>query len=127
MTTYVGQSGGGIGYMGLPGWSLEFDTWCNGWDATCEDHVSFHIDGDVYAPQLTTVVPNLEDDQWHDARVVMDGQDLTVELDGFLVLEQTVTGNTNFQAYVGFTGATGSATNLQLIDELIVIDYACDE
>ncbi len=127
MTTYVGQSGGGIGYMGLPGWSLEFDTWCNGWDATCEDHFSFHIDGDVYAPQLTTVVPNLEDDQWHDARVVMDGQDLTVELDGFLVLEQTVTGNTNFQAYVGFTGATGSATNLQLIDELIVIDYACDE
>lgn len=29
MSTYVGSTGGGIGYGGLPGWSLEVDTWYN--------------------------------------------------------------------------------------------------
>ena len=128
MTTYVGQSGGGIGYMGLPGWSLEFDTYCNGWDTTCNDHVSFHTDGDVYSPQHTTTIPDIEDNAWHDARVVMDGNLLTVELDGAVVLNAvTVTGATNFSGYVGFTGATGSLTNQQLVDELVVTNYACEE
>lgn len=128
MTTYVGESGGGIGYMGLPGWSVEFDTYYNGWDTTSSDHVSFHTDGDVYTPQHTAVVPELEDNAWHEAHIVMDGNLLTVELDGTVILNAvTVTGATSFPAYVGFTGATGGATNLQLVDELTVTNYACEE
>ena len=30
MTTYVGELGGGLGYKGLPGWSVEIDTYHNG-------------------------------------------------------------------------------------------------
>lgn len=128
MTTYVGQSGGGIGYLGLPGWSLELDTWYNGWDETSTDHVSFHIDGDVYSPQHTANLPNLEDNQWHEAIITMDGNELTVSIDGTKYLDAvTVSGNTSFPAYIGFTGATGAAMNLQLIDELVVTDYACEE
>ena len=128
MTTYVGQSGGGIGYLGLPGWSLELDTWHNGWDQTSADHLSFHIDGDVYSPQHTTNLPNLEDNKWHEAIITMDGNELTVSIDGTTYIDAaTVSGNTSFPAYIGFTGATGAAVNLQLIDELVVTDYACDE
>ena len=58
----------------------------------------------------------------------MDGNELTVSIDGTTYIDAvTVSGNTSFPAYIGFTGATGAAVNLQLIDELVVTDYACDE
>ena len=86
MSTFVGGTGNGLGYAGLPGWTVEFDTYCNVIDETCDDHVSFHLDGDHTIPQFTTVVPNLENDQWQPVRVVMDGSHLTVTLDGVEIL-----------------------------------------
>ena len=127
MSTFVGGTGNGLGYAGLPGWTVEFDTYCNaGIDETCDDHVSFHLDGDHTIPQFTTVVPNLENDQWQPVRVVMDGSQLTVTLDGVEILSETVEGLTSFTGYVGFTAATGSYTNSHLVDALTVTQYVCE-
>ena len=44
MTTFLGESGGGIGYGGLPGWTIEIDAYYNGGaDPTPNDHLALHL------------------------------------------------------------------------------------
>lgn len=128
MTSFVGSTGGGIGYYGMPGWSLEVDTWYNGEynDPTTEDHLSVHIDGDVANPVTWATLPEMEDGAWHTlAATVSDGW-MTVTVDGVTYIDQAITGLTSFPAYVGFTAATGASTNYHLIDALAVERYVCD-
>lgn len=129
MTGFVGASGGGIGYMGLPGWSIEVDTWYNAEynDPTQEDHVSFHVDGDVSNPLAWAALPEMEDGAWHEMVAQVSGIHATVAIDGVTYLDQDIPQITSFPAYVGFTGGTGSYTNYHLIDSLTVTDYVCEE
>ena len=128
MTTYVGGAGGGIGYMGLPGWSVEVDTYFNdGADPTSADHVSVHLDGDYYSPVAWAALPEMEDNNWHQMSVTVSGTWMTVTIDGTTWLDQTISGLTAFPAYVGFTGATGSLTNDHLIDALEVEKFVCED
>ena len=62
MTSFFGDSGGGIGYLGLPGWSIEIDNYYNGHDPTPEDHLTFSFDGNIYSPEAWVVLPDLEDE-----------------------------------------------------------------
>jgi len=132
MTTYQGAAGGAIGYGGLPGWSVEIDTWDNTGDPglsepTRADHVSFVIDGasnglgEVYAD-----IHEVEDGQWHEMQVNMAGTHLTVSIDGIPYIDQEVEGVTAFPAHVGFTAATGNVTNYHLIDALVVERFVCE-
>ena len=129
MTGFVGTSGGGIGYGGLPGWSLEADTYYNGDnnDPTPEDHLSLHFDGNVSSPQVWAALPDLEDNQWHHMVVSVVAPHITVEIDNHVYIDQDVPGNYSFPAYVGFTAATGSLTNYHLIDSLVVTEYVCGD
>lgn len=129
MTGFVGSTGGGIGYAGLPGWSIEVDTYYNGayYDPTTADHLSVHIDGDNTAYVAWSALPEMEDGSWHTMAVTMSGGWLTVEIDGTAYIDQAVSGISNFPAYVGFTAATGSLTNYHLIDALEVEKYVCEE
>jgi hypothetical protein len=129
MTSFVGQSGGGIGYQGLPGWSIEVDTYDNGIgnDPTSADHVSFHFDGNVYNPVAWSALPEMEDGQWHRLVAEVVAPHVRVEIDGVVYIDQDIAGNYAFPAYVGFTGATGSLTNYHLIDSLIVTEYVCGD
>ncbi len=126
MTSFVGIYGGGLGYMTLPGWSVEVDNWFNGWDPTIEDHISVHIDGDVRQPILWRALPDMEDGRWHTMRVRANGDMLTVTIDGTVYIDQIVPELSAFPAYVGFTAATGGATQNHLIDSLEVRGTACD-
>jgi len=126
MTSFVGGYGGGIGYAGLPGWTVEVDNWYNGIDPTVEDHVSVHIDGDVSRPILWRALPDMEDGRWHTMRVRAYGDMLTVTIDGTVYINQLVPELSSFPAYVGFTAATGGATQNHLIDSLEVRGTACD-
>lgn len=128
MTGYVGASGGGIGYMGLPGWSIEVDTWYNSEnnDPTPNDHVSVHVDGNAGTPLAWAELPEMEDGAWHTMTVSVVGTHVTVEIDGGTWIDQEVSGITSFPAYVGFTAGTGAATNYHLIDALEVTRYVCD-
>ena len=127
MTGFVGSTGGGIGYAGMPGWSIEVDTYQNSSDPTASDHVAFTFDGNVNAPVLWSPLPEMEDGQWHSMRVEVNDPHVLVEIDGTVYIDDTVSGNLAFPAYVGFTAATGSLTNFHLIDSLTVTEQVCQE
>ncbi len=128
MSGFVGGTGGGIGYAGLPGWSVEVDTWYNGehYDPTTEDHLSVHIDGNVNSPQAWAALPEMEDGAWHTMQVSVSGTWMRVSIDGTPYIDQNIGGLANFPAYVGFTAATGSMTNYHLIDALLVEGTICE-
>ena len=127
MTGFVGSTGGGIGYGGMPGWSIEVDTYYNSTDPTSEDHVAFAFDGNVNAPVIWAAIPDMEDGQWHSMHVTVSDPHILVEIDGVAYLNQDISGNLNFSAYVGFTAATGSLTNYHRIDSLVVTEEVCSE
>ena len=127
MSGFVGNTGGGIGYGGLPGWSIEVDTYYNGHDPTAQDHIAFSLDGDVTNPLIWAALPEMEDEQWHHMKVTVAAPNVYAEIDGNTYLDATIGGNLNFNAYVGFTAGTGSLTNYHLIDSLMVTELVCEE
>jgi hypothetical protein len=128
MTGFVGEVGGGLGYKGLPGWSVEIDTYYNSEysDPTPMDHVSFHLNGDVYNPLLWATLPEMEDGKWHEMSVSVSGTTVVVDVDGVNYINGTVSGITAFPAYVGFSASTGALTNSHLIDALEVTRSVCE-
>lgn len=133
MTSYQGDVGGAIGYGGLPGWSVEVDTWDNTGDPglaepSRADHVSFVLDGASDGIGVISAdIHEVEDEQWHEMQVDMFGSHLTVTIDGIIYIDQVVDGVTPFPAHLGFTAATGNVTNDHLIDGLKVERFVCDE
>ena len=135
MTTFLGGTGCGIGYGGdasctagpaLPGWSIEVDTYFNpGQDPTAEDHVMFTFDGDVDDPAIWAPLPEMEDNGWHDMKVVVNAPRVTVTIDGVDYIDAELGGHFAFPSYVGFTAGTGGATNRHLIDSLTVTETVC--
>jgi len=129
MTSFVGGTGGGIGYYGLPGWSVEIDTYYNSShsDPTTADHLSVHLDGNVNDPQAWAALPEMEDGAWHLASVAVVGNHITVQIDGVPYIDQVVDGLSPFPAYVGFTASTGALNNYHLIDSLEVEGFICED
>jgi hypothetical protein len=129
MSGFVGSTGGGIGYAGLPGWSIEVDTWYNGEynDPTQGDHLSVHIDGNSHSFATWAALPEMEDGNWHQMAVTVSGSWMTVSVDGTTYIDESISGLGAFPAYVGFTAATGAATNWHLIDSLEVEGLVCDD
>lgn len=127
MTGFVGSSGGGIGYGGLPGWSVEVDTYYNGYDPTPEDHVAFSWNGDVSAHTVWAALPEMENNGWHSMQVNVQAPRVRVTIDGTTYINQDVSGDFNFPAYVGFAAGTGSLTNNHRIDALVVTELSCEE
>ncbi len=127
MTGFVGSTGGGIGYQGLPGWTIEVDTWYNAEysDPTQLDHISFHLDGS-YTVLAWAPLPEMEDGNWHAMSVVVSGVHVTAAIDGVTYLDFDAPRSLSFPAYVGFTAATGSYTNYHLIDALVVTESVCE-
>ena len=137
MSGYLGGSGCGIGYGGgngctdgpaLPGWSIEVDTYYNSEvDPTAEDHVAFSFDGQVGDYAAWAALPELEDTGWHTMSVTVAAPHVTVVIDGVTYIDDDLSGDFSFPAYVGFTAGTGGLTNYHLIDSLVVSEYACEE
>ena len=127
MTSFFGDTGGGIGYANLPGWSIEVDNYYNGHDPTEADHLTFSFDGDVYSPEVWVALPEMEDGNWHQMRVMVQAPYVFVEIDHVTYIDQVISGFYNFDAYVGFTAATGSLTNEHLIDSLVVTEQVCGD
>lgn len=137
MTTFLGGTGCGIGYGGdasctdgpaLPGWSIEVDTFDNGTgvEPTSNDHLAFTFDGDVDDYVAWAELPEMEDTGWHEMTVLVVAPQVTVSIDGTTYIDTTLSGDFNFDAYVGFTAGTGGLTNKHLIDSLTVTETVCE-
>ena len=127
MTTFLGQSGGGIGYGGLPGWTIEIDTYYNGGaDPTPEDHLAFTFDGNANGYVLWAALPEMEDTGWHTIKIQVNAPHVYVEVDNIPYIDDVVEGWIDFNAIVGFTAGTGGATNRHAIKSLIVSDTNCE-
>lgn len=136
MTTFLGPTGCGLGYgsagcttgAGLPGWSIEVDTYDNGlpYDPTSSDHLAFTFDGRADAPSVWAALPEMEDGAWHTMSVDVTAPHVTVSIDGTAYIDQDILGDYDFDAYIGFTASTGALTNKHLVDSLTVTEYVCE-
>lgn len=121
----VGSSGGGLGYQGIPNSvGIEFDTWNNGGvDQNSSNHVGIDLSGDIASVALATVPVDMNNGNvwsaWVDYNGVTDllevrlaeGENAARPGSAYLSYTVdliTVLGTPN--AYVGFSAATGAAS-----------------
>lgn len=125
----IGNAGAGLGAAGLlNGLAIQFDTWQN---ANQGDIAAEHTDFVTTDPRATTyrlsgqvALNNLTDGHWHNVHVswIAATQTLAYTFDGQQVGQLQLTpaqfasyfGGSNY-AYLGFTGATGGASDLHQI------------
>lgn len=134
-TEALGQSGGGIGFLGedfQPAFAIEFDTYQNAdFGDPIGDHIAMVSNGSVNHLLGTAIAgpvqadafnPNIEDGEDHQGRVTWDPIDQVVRvyfdcelrLEGFIDLVGDIFNGQN-QVYFGFTAGTGGANNLQTV------------
>lgn len=131
-------SGGALGYGVGGNWGdwdgdafhIEFDTWYNQLnnverhtDPTRENHIAVMLNGDPGTHHLWAEIPNIEDQQWHDVEINVNGASVLVLLDGAVVIDGQIDGLNFKGGYIGFSGTTGFYTNFHRIDDLQVREY----
>lgn len=110
-----------------PSVAFEIDTFDNGVTQgdVSQDHIAISLNGDVYNPistPPTTVLPNIEDDNYHDVLIEWNAttQTFYFEIDGIYSTSysadvvNTVFSGENLVNF-GFTGSTGGFSNRQTI------------
>jgi len=116
----LGIGGGNLGFEeGLSGYMVEFDTYDNGgWEPTDfrENHIAVSNTVTSYLAANTVAVPEMENTGWHHVDVIFNSGNIDVFMDYIKYIDYTIADYTAFNAYFGFTAATGGATNYHLID-----------
>ncbi|MFF5763903.1 choice-of-anchor D domain-containing protein [Streptomyces tanashiensis] len=111
----LGGVGGGLGYAGLPGVAVAFDTFRNPGDPSA-NFVGIATGGSgsalAYA-STTSSVPALRSGT-HTVSVAVTGKTVTVSLDGVQRLRTTVA-SLPPAALLAFTGGTGSVTDIHAV------------
>ncbi|HFC97253.1 MAG TPA: hypothetical protein ENJ40_02180 [Thermosulfurimonas dismutans] len=121
----LGGYGGGLGYGGIGNsLAVEFDTFYNSEaDTITSDHVGIDLNGQTVLGVVKSLTAaslgDVEDNDWHHVKVEFDlsQKSISVYVDNFLRIDNFIVSDfTPFEAYIGFTGATGGANNLQEVD-----------
>eukprot|EP00662_Eupelagonemidae_sp_cell21_P057967 gene57967-biopygen89926 len=127
----TGGTGEGLGSSGLPGYTIEFDTFQNnGFDQVTEDHVAMWFDGVGHTNGANAVEhgirvtedfsagANLEDGGWHAVEITVgrpNNGDVIVTIDGVNRLVHHVPEEDRswmtFAASCGWTASTGDEHN----------------
>ena len=118
-TTSLGSGGGGLGYSGIAGVAVVFDTFRNDGE-TSDNSVSIATSGFFGArvtAASTTAVPPLRNSTHHVVVTYQSGH-LFVKIDGVLVLDSIVT--LPPVARFGFTAATGGLTDAHRVDNVTI-------
>jgi hypothetical protein len=121
--------GGAWGDWDVSGFHVEFDTWHNVFngdnelhtDPTPENHIGVMTDGDPGTHHLWAEIPTIEDQQWHDVTIQVEGSRVIVTLDGNVVIDGEVDGLDFKGGFIGFSGTTGFFTNFHRFDRLQVL------
>ncbi|MFQ6043281.1 MAG: L-type lectin-domain containing protein [Candidatus Poribacteria bacterium] len=121
----LGGNGGCLGYWGLSGFAIEFDTWQNiDMEDPSENHVGVDIDGSTVSIWTNSDIPELEDSPGKFRAIIFFRNG---EIKVFLrnrglgypwakIVDFTIPDFIAFKGYFGFTAATGGETNYHLID-----------
>lgn len=128
-----GCLGYGISAACIPGstytidaFHVEFDTWYNGEfsDPFSGNHVEITFDGhpEIHPQGLAASVPSLEDLQWRDIVVEAQGTQLTVTMNGTVIIQKNIPGFSFDGGYIGVSGSTGWASNYHRFDDLRILD-----
>ncbi len=128
---WIGGGGGSMGFFGggLTGYGVKFDTYTGG-DPEPENYIAV-VDGAEASNTngffSNDTIPELEDAGWFYVQIEVDNGHLQMwmsnESQGYpltQVLDDTIPGYTGFNAYFGFTAATGGATNNHWVDDLAI-------
>jgi hypothetical protein len=115
--TALGPSGGGLGYSGIPGAAVTFDTYQNGLDPS-SNFIGIATSGlgdDISYASTATSIPALRNTTRH---VVLQyaGGVLSVTYAGAVVLSTPVTLPPN--AYIGWTAGTGGSTDRHMVSNV---------
>jgi PKD repeat protein len=103
----------------VPGYGIEFDSWNN---PNYNDPSSAHIALIKDHPRNHLAWfndPRVNDNQWHDVRVVVGVGSVTVAVDGGQVLAWQGTLDRTY-AGLGFGAGTGAASDWHIIDDVVV-------
>ena len=118
----VGGGGGQLGFEGLDGYMVEFDTyWNNGDDPNdtligSDDTNHIAVAKTVTSPLAYSNTPEMEETGWHHVNIAFNNGLIQVQMDGTEYINYDIGGYTGFDAYFGFTGSTGASYSRQLID-----------
>ncbi|MDP2898838.1 MAG: hypothetical protein Q8Q12_20060, partial [bacterium] len=128
--TFLGGGGGSLGfYGGLDGYAVKFDTYTGG--APEPENYVAAVSGTQGAGEtgffFNDTIPEMEDAGWFYVEIKFNNGHLQMWMSneslGYpltLVLDGTIAGYAGFDAYFGFTAATGGATNNHWIDDFML-------
>jgi hypothetical protein len=113
----LGNLGGSIGFDGLSGYAVEFDTWNNdAIDNYSGNHIGVNKDSVFNSIAMNTTIPLLADSHWHHSTISFDNGILKVSMDGVEYINTPLTNYQMQDAFFGFTSATGGSNNNHSID-----------
>jgi len=120
----LGHGGSQLGFSGeagLTGYAVRYDTFHHFASELGKIDVIKNTAGDSEFSIITpTVEASFEDTSWHHTRIVFNQGSILVDLDGTNRLNARIDNYTAFDAYFGFTGATGGLTNYHKIDNVVI-------
>ena len=135
----LGGGGGSLGFYGLDGYAIKFDTYSGG-DPEPENYVAI-VEGSQSSSSTgfayDATIPDLEDAfdatgnypapyhvdiEFSNGRVEMwmENQTSAPSMSRTKVFDFTIPGYVAFDAYFGFTAATGGADNIHAIDSIVI-------
>ncbi|MFJ3904929.1 choice-of-anchor D domain-containing protein [Streptomyces sp. NPDC090025] len=112
----LGAGGGGLGYSGLPGVAVTFDTYDNGAKDPSANFLGIATGGTADAltyAATTTNIPQLRTGS-HTVSLAVTGRTLTVSIDGTQRLSTSVAALPP-TALLAFTGASGGSTDIHAV------------
>jgi len=112
---YDPSIGGSLGFIG-PGYGVEFDNFKNSeFNEPSENHIAI-IKDNVSNHLIFKDDSRTEDNQWHNAKIIVKEFSIEVYVDSALVLNWSGTIDRSYGG-LGFGGGTGSFNNWHIIDD----------
>jgi hypothetical protein len=109
----IGGGGSYLGFQGLTGYGVAFDTYPTG------NHIGVvHNGWNNYVTDNNSTF--FEDTNWHHAQITFNNGDITVDLDNVNILTDTIANYSAFNSYMGFTAGTGGLGNYHKIDNFTI-------
>lgn len=103
------SAGSNLGFTGMTGYAIEFDTYNSGsWDSGSDNHVAVIQDSTTNVLIQEEVNFNLNNAAYHHVEIEFDHGIISVDIDGQNYIDNfEIQGSSGFDGYFGFTAATG--------------------